>query len=154
MVRKNYCGKDGLMQPYGSPNPIQSRALVYCVAPQADCLSYVHHHHGRNRLNNPRARHLFSGSGQTAQTPISDSGSGQAGPVSCHCLNFQVLTCGRRWNPSSSRPGAGLEAGLARQVGSEGAHAAPRSAARQAAPVERGTCTEELLRRKPSRDLF
>ena len=89
------------MQPYGSPNPIQSRALVYCVAPQADCLSYVHHqHHGRNRLNNPRVRHLYSGSGQTAQTPISDSGSGQAGPVSCHCLKFQVLTCGRRWNPS------------------------------------------------------
>ena len=47
------------MQPYGSPNPIQSRALVYCVAPQADCLSYVHHHHGRNRLNNPRARYFI-----------------------------------------------------------------------------------------------
>ena len=151
--QKNCCGKDGLMQPYGSPNPIQSRALVYCVAPQADCLSHVHHHHGRNRLNNPRARHLFSGSGQTAQTPISDSGSGQAGPASYHCLNFQVLTCGRPWNPSSSRPGAGLEAGLARQVGREGAHA-PALAARQAAPVERGTCTEELLRRKPSRDIF
>ena len=87
-VPKNCWGKDGLMQPYGSPNPIQSRALVYCVAPQADCLSYVHHHNGRNRLNNPRARHLFSGSGQTAQTPISDSGSGQAGPASYHCLNF------------------------------------------------------------------
>ena len=107
----------------------------------------------RNRLNNPRARHLFSGSVQTAQTPISDSGSGQAGPVSCHCLDFQVLTCGRRWNPSSSRPGAGLEAGLARQVGREGAHAPPL-AARQTAPVERGTCTEELLRRKPSWDRF
>ena len=119
------------MQPYGSPNPIQSRALVYCVAPQADCLSYVyHHHHGRNRLNNPRARHLFSGSGQSAQTPISDSGSGQAGPASYHCLNFQVLTCGRPWNPSS-RPGAGLEAGLARQVGREGAHAAPPSSRRR-----------------------
>ena len=57
--QKNCCGKDGLMQPYGSPNPIQSRALVYCVAPQADCLSYVHHHHGRNRLNNPRARYFI-----------------------------------------------------------------------------------------------
>ena len=152
-VPKDCCGKNGPMQPYRSPNPIQSRALVYCVAPQADCLSHVHHHHGRNRGNNPRARHLCSGSGQTAQTPISDSGSGQAGSASYHCLNFQVLTCGRPWNPSS-RPGAGLEAGLAAQQGREGAHTPPRSAAWQAAPVERGTCTEELWRRKPGRDIF